>query len=88
MISALDDFLETSTLEKVGSFCSQIDEGVLSLNVGEQIATKDREVDSDDRQLIVKEITGLSSPFTTSSSPPKLKLTFSYITKLLELITS
>ncbi|GKV04929.1 hypothetical protein SLEP1_g17014 [Rubroshorea leprosula] len=88
MIGALDDFLETDTLKILGSLPSQIDGGVLSLNVGEQVTAKDGEVDSHDRQPSVKETNGLNPPAMTSSNPLKLKPTFSCITKLLEPISS
>ncbi|GKV47485.1 hypothetical protein SLEP1_g54387 [Rubroshorea leprosula] len=88
MISALDDFLETDTLEILGSLPSQIDGGVLSLNVSEQVTAEDGEVDSHDRQPSVKETVGLNPPTMTSSSPLKLKPTFSCITKHLEPISS
>ncbi|GLU04104.1 hypothetical protein SLE2022_212680 [Rubroshorea leprosula] len=88
MISALDDFLKIDSLEKFGSLPSQIDGGVLSLNVGEQVTAEDGEVDSHDRQPIVKETVGLNPPAMTLSNPPKLKPTFSCITKPLEPISS
>ncbi|GKU96287.1 hypothetical protein SLEP1_g9535 [Rubroshorea leprosula] len=88
MIGALDDFLETDTLEILGSLLSQIDGGVLSLNVGEQVIAEDGEVDCHDKQPSVKETVGLNPPAMTSSNPLKLKPTFSCITKPLEPISS
>ncbi|GKV21558.1 hypothetical protein SLEP1_g31528 [Rubroshorea leprosula] len=88
MIFALDDFLETDTLEILGSLPSQIDGGVLSLNAGEQVTAEDGEVDSHDRQPSVKETVGLNPLAMTSSNPLKLKPTFSCITKPLEPISS
>ncbi|GLT96585.1 hypothetical protein SLE2022_141950 [Rubroshorea leprosula] len=88
MIYALDDFLEIDTLEKLGSLPSQINGGVLSLNVGEQVTVEDGEVDFHDRWPSVKETIVLSSPAMASSNSIKLKPTFSCITKPLEPISS